>query len=70
MKNRVLLALFTLGFIGCNTKIQKELPIDIAKETQVRIDKEYHLGTVSNNLNKNSNIKENSQTYSSSINQL
>ena len=46
MKNKLLIALFTLTLLSCNDNVEKKLPTDIEKETQKRIELEYHLGTV------------------------
>ena len=35
-----------ITFSRCDTKSKQDLPDDIKKETQARIDKEYHLGTI------------------------
>lgn len=47
MKFRFLIFFIILiTFSRCDTKPKQDLPDDIKKETQVRIDKEYHLGTI------------------------
>ena len=46
MKYKFLILLLSITLLSCNTNIQQELPPDIEKETQKRIDNGYHLGTV------------------------
>ncbi len=53
MQNTFLIILFTLTLLGCNDNMQQKIPADIEKETQVRIEKEYHLGTVIGIIDKN-----------------
>ena len=53
MQNTFLIMLFTLTLLGCNDNMQQKIPADIEKETQVRIEKEYHLGTVIGIIDKN-----------------
>jgi len=46
MRYKLLIVLLTVIHISCSNKKQQELPSDIEKETQNRIELGYHLGTV------------------------
>ena len=39
--------------LNCSSSVQQDLPIDVKQQTQERIDKGYHLGTVIGVINKN-----------------
>lgn len=54
MRNRFLLFFIILiNFSSCDKKSKLDLPVDIKKESELRIEKEYHLGTVIGIIDKN-----------------
>lgn len=53
MKNKFLISLLTLTLLSCSDNIHQELPADIVKEVQNRIDNRYHLNTVIGIVDKN-----------------